>query len=92
VTLKSSLFKNNTGIPCALGLCGSGALNSVAMVEQQLSLDTELSPPFMKELENRFILMTTPKIRGQLWHTEETMMKGTINMTHIRFPNTAASF
>lgn len=62
------------------------------MVKQQLALDTELSLPFMKELENRFILMTTSNIHEQLWHTEETVMKGTINMTHIRFPNIAASF
>lgn len=67
-------------------------LHSVAMVKQQLPLHTELSPPFMKELENRFILMTTSNIHGQLWHIEETVMKGTINMTYIRFPNIAASF
>lgn len=75
-----------------LGLCESRDLNGVAMVKQQLSLDTELSPPFMKELENRFILMTTSNIHGRLWHTDETVMKGTINMTHTRFPNIAASF
>lgn len=76
----------------ALGLRGSTDLSSVAMVKQQLSVDTELFPPFMKEIENRFILMTTSNIHGQLWHIEETVMKGTINMTHIRFPNIAASF
>lgn len=76
----------------ALGLCESRDLNGVVTVKQQLSLDTELSPPFMKELENRVILMTTSNIHGRLWHTDETVMKGTINMTHTRFPNIAASF
>lgn len=75
-----------------MGLCESRDLSSVAMAEQQLSLVMDLSLPFTKELENRFILMTTSNIHEQLWHTEETVMKGTINRTHIRFPNVAASF
>lgn len=76
----------------ALGLCESTDPNSVAMVKQQLSLDIDLSSPCMKDCENRVTLVTTSNIHGQLWHTEETVMKGTINMTHIRFPKIAANF
>lgn len=75
-----------------MGLGERMDLCSIAMVKQQLSLDMKLSPPFIKELENRFIFVTTSNTHGQLWHTEETVMKGTINMTPIRFPNIAASF
>lgn len=66
-------------------------INSVAMIKQQLSLDTDLSSPCMGDCENRFTSVATSNIHGQLWHTEETVMKGTINMTHIRFPKIAAS-
>lgn len=75
-----------------MGLCESIDLNIVAMVKQQLSLGTDLSSPRMKNCENRFTLVTTSNIHGQLWHTEKTVMKGTINMTHVRFPKIAASF